>query len=108
MALLNAVGLPHTRCAWVRRFLWWVTSVEDLPTPITNDRIDALTVDVHWPDHDLVIELDTDQTHGTPWAKRRDARRDAYLKRRGKRVRRIRRETFDPMGTEQLLRSLLV
>jgi hypothetical protein len=107
-ALLKAVGLPHTRSAWERRFLKWVTSIEYLPTPVTNDRIDALTVDVHWPDHDLVVELDTEQTHGTPWAKRRDARRDAYLKRRGKRVRRIRRETFDPIGTEQLLRSLLV
>ena len=85
-----------------------MTSIEDLPSPITNDRIDALTVDVHWPDHKLVLELDTEQTHGTPWAKRRDARRDAYLKRRGKRVRRIRKETFDPETVESLLRSLLV
>jgi hypothetical protein len=106
-ALLKAVGLPHTRSAWERRFLKWVTSLNGLPAPVINDPIDALTVDVHWPSHDLVIELDTDQTHGTPWAKRRDARRDAYLRRRGKTVRRIRRETFEPPVVEQTLRSLL-
>jgi hypothetical protein len=106
-ALLNAVGLPHTRSAWERRFLRWVTELDGLPHPETNDRIDSLTVDVHWPEHGLVIELDADQTHGTPWAKRRDARRDAYLRRRGKRVRRIRRETFEPEAVERMLRSLL-
>jgi very-short-patch-repair endonuclease len=106
-ALLKAVGLPQTRSAWERRFLKWATSLEGLPQPITNDRIDALTVDVHWPSHDLVIELDTDQTHGTPWAKRRDARRDAYLRRRGKKVRRIRKETFEPAAVEHMLLSLL-
>ena len=106
--LLKAVGLPHTRSAWERRFLRWVTQLDGLPNPKTNDRIDALTVDVHWPPHGLVVELDTDQTHGTPWAKRRDARRDAYLRRRGKRVRRIRRETFDPDAVERMLRALLV
>jgi very-short-patch-repair endonuclease len=106
-ALLTAVGLPHTRSAWERRFLKWATNLDGLATPTTNDRIDALTVDLHWPNHDLVIELDTDQTHGTPWARRRDARRDAYLRRRGKTVRRIRRETFEPETVERMLRSLL-
>jgi hypothetical protein len=107
-ALLKAVGLPHTRSAWERRFLRWVVGLEHLPRPVANDRIDKLTVDVHWPAHDLVVELDTEQTHGTPWAKRRDARRDAFLRRRGKTVRRVRRETFDPPRVELMLRSLLV
>jgi hypothetical protein len=106
-ALLEAVGLPHTRSRWERRFLEWVTNLDGLPAPATNDRIDALTVDVHWPSHGLVIELDSDQTHGTPWAKRRDARRDGYLRRRGKTVRRIRQETFDPPSVERMLRSRL-
>ena len=106
-ALLKAVGLPHTRSAWERRFLKWVTSLDGVPEPVTNDPIDALTVDLHWPSHQLVIELDADQTHGTPWAKRRDARRDAYLRRRGKTVRRISRETFDPPTLEKTLRALL-
>jgi very-short-patch-repair endonuclease len=85
----------------------WVSALDGIPTPVMNDKIGALTVDVHWPAHDLVIELDTEQTHGTPWAKRRDARRDAYLRRRGKKVRRIRRETFDPAAVERVLRSRL-
>jgi very-short-patch-repair endonuclease len=107
-ALLRAVGLPHTRSKWERQFMRWVCSLDGVPAPAFNDPIDALTVDAHWPAHDLVVELDTDQTHGTPWAGRRDARRDAYLRRRGKTVRRIRRETFDPPVVERMLRSLLV
>jgi very-short-patch-repair endonuclease len=106
-ALLKAVGLQQTRSAWERRFLRWVTQLDGIPHPVMNDKLDALTVDVHWPAHDLVVELDADQTHGTPWAKRRDARRDAYLRRRGKKVRRIRKETFDPPAVERMLRSLL-
>jgi hypothetical protein len=81
--------------------------LDGVPHPAMNDKIDALTVDVHWPASDLVIELDADQTHGSPWAKRRDERRDAYLRRRGKTVRRIRKETFNPPGVERMLRSLL-
>jgi hypothetical protein len=107
-ALSKAVGLPHTRSAWERRFLRWVVDIEGLPAPITNDKVDALTVDIHWPDHGVVVELDTDQTHGTPWARRRDARRDAYLRRRGKVVRRVHRETFVPEEVEHMLRLLLV
>jgi very-short-patch-repair endonuclease len=85
-----------------------VVDLEGLPRPVANDRIDKLTVDLHWPAHDLVVELDTEQTHGTPWAKRRDASRDAFLRRRGKTVRRVRRETFDPPRVALMLRSLLV
>ena len=29
-----------------------------------NDRIGKLTVDLHWPAHDLVVELDTDLLGG--------------------------------------------
>jgi very-short-patch-repair endonuclease len=106
-ALLKAVGLPHTRSRWERHFLQWVRSLDGLPRAATNDPIGALTVDVHWPSHNLVIELDSDQTHWTPWAKRRDARWDAYLRRRGKTIRRIQREKFDPPAVEAMLRSLL-
>jgi very-short-patch-repair endonuclease len=105
--LLTAVGLPHTRSRWERRFLRWVQTVDSIPKPVMNDAIGALTVDVHWRDQGLVVELDTEQTHGTAWAKRRDARRDAYLRRRGKTVHRIRAEDFDPNAAERLIRSLL-
>jgi len=105
--LLKAVGLPHMRSKWERRFLRWVQTLDRIPSPIMNDEVGALTVDVHWPEHAFVIELDTEQTHGTPWARRRDARRDAYLRRRGKTVRRITAERFEPAAEEAVLRALL-
>jgi hypothetical protein len=49
-----------------------VTNLEGVPTPVTNDRVGHLTVDCHWPDRDLVIELDTDQTHGAAWKQREE------------------------------------
>jgi hypothetical protein len=93
--LRAALRLPHTRSNWEREFLRWIGTVEDIPQPIFNDPIGQLTVDCHWPDHDLIIELDTEQTHGTAWAERDDAERDDYLERRGKEVVRVRRESFD-------------
>jgi hypothetical protein len=107
-ALNKALGLPHTRSRWERDFLKWVTTLDDIPTPILNDPIDHLTVDGHWPAHDLVVELDTDQTHGTAWAARNDAARDDWLEeRRGKTVMRIRRETFDRAAVHAQLRAWL-
>jgi very-short-patch-repair endonuclease len=106
--LNDALGLPHTRSGWERRFLRWLRTLEgDIPMPRANDVIDGLTVDLHWPDHDLVVELDTEQTHGTRWAQERDRRRDERLRRRGKTVIRIRRESFDAGATEHELRARL-
>jgi len=75
--LRQALDLPHTRSQWERDFLTWIQTIDDIPQPILNDPIGHLTVDCHWPDHDLVIELDTDQTHGSAWKKRDDEARDA-------------------------------
>jgi hypothetical protein len=107
-ALNEALNLPHTRSAWEREFLRWVTKVDGIPQPILNDPIGHLTVDCHWPHHDLIIELDTDQTHGTAWKQRDDEERDAWLRdERGKEVVRIRRETFDRAAVEKELRQRL-
>jgi len=106
-ALVRALDLPHTRSAWERRFLRWVRRLEGVPAPVTNDRIGPFTVDCHWPEHNLVIELDTDQTHGTAWKRRDDAKRDAWLNSRGKEVKRIRKETWDPPTLETYLRHRL-
>jgi very-short-patch-repair endonuclease len=95
-ALRQALALPHTRSNWEREFLKWIKSLANIPRPILNDPIGHLTVDVHWPAHNLVIELDTDQTHGTAWAQRNDEERDAWLRQqRAKEVWRINRETWD-------------
>jgi very-short-patch-repair endonuclease len=77
--LNKALRLPHTRSQWEHDFLRWIKQLTDIPPPILNDPIGHLTVDCHWPDHDLIIELDTDQTHGTAWAERNDNERDTWL-----------------------------
>lgn len=91
--LAAATGLPHTRSERERAFARWMRSL-DIEQPILNDPIDRLTVDAHWPQHNLVIELDHEQTHGSAWAKKRDAERDTALRKRGKEVWRIR--TYGP------------
>jgi hypothetical protein len=65
-ALAKALAMPHTRSEWVRRFLRWVSDLDGIPAPVMNSGIGHLTVDCHWPNDNLVIELDTDPTHGTP------------------------------------------
>lgn len=105
-ALAQALDLPHTRSTWEREFLTWLRSL-GIPLPVLNDRIGRLTVDCHWPEHDLVVELDTDQTHGSAWARRDDARRDALLRTAGKEVWRVRRERWDRARLRLELRGRL-
>jgi very-short-patch-repair endonuclease len=106
-ALARALDLPHTRSAWERRFLRWATNLEGVPAPVTNDRIGHLTADCHWPDHNLVLELDTDQTHGSAWKQRDDAKRDDYLQSKGIEVWREREEDWDPATLAVRLRHRL-
>jgi very-short-patch-repair endonuclease len=60
-----------------------------LPKPLVNRGLDAgaerLEVDMHWPDHRLIVELDSPY-HDTTAAAARDAHRDAALTRAGWRV----------------------
>jgi hypothetical protein len=107
IALAKALDLPHTRSAWERRFLRWVKRLDRVPMPAMNDPIAHLTVDCHWPEHALVIELDTDQTHGSAWKKRDDAERDAWLESIGKEVWRVARETWRPPILAARLRQRL-
>jgi hypothetical protein len=105
--LRQALNLPHTRSGWEREFARWLKTLTDIPPPILNDPIGHLTVDCHWPDHDLVIELDTDQTHGSAWAQHNDAERDAWLARKGKDVHRVQRENWNPAQLAAKLRARL-
>lgn len=106
-ALKRALSMPHTRSEWERRFLRWVTNLPGIPAPITNDPIGPLTVDVHWLEARLVIELDTDQTHGTAWKQRDDAQRDAWLESQGIEVWRVDNDTWDPLSLAADLRRRL-
>jgi hypothetical protein len=103
-ALAKALNIPHTRSRWESDFLRWVNRLPGVPQPICNDPIGPYTVDCHWPDHDLVIELDTEQTHGTAWKQRDDAARDAWLEAKGKVLRRVRKEDWEPAELETWLR----
>jgi len=102
-ALAEAAGMPHTRSRRERDFAAWLGTL-DIEQPIHNDPIGRLTVDAHWPRHNLVIELDHEQTHGTAWAKRNDKRRDSYLERRHKEVWRIR--AYGPALADRLRQRL--
>jgi hypothetical protein len=104
-ALREALALPHTRSSWERDFLRWIAALDGIPEPILNDRIGRLTVDCHWPEHNLIVELDTDQTHGTAWKQRDDVQRDAWLTGMGKEVWRVRRESWDRATLEGRLRA---
>jgi very-short-patch-repair endonuclease len=61
--------------------------VKRLGVPRVNERIGTDEVDLRWGD--LVVELDHDQTHGTKWARERDARKDQRLAERGIKVERF-------------------
>jgi hypothetical protein len=80
-ALKAAAGQPLVRSRMEARAL------RELGVPEVNGKIGIDEVDLRWGD--LVIELDTDQTHGTKWARERDARKDQRLRKQGIRVRRF-------------------
>jgi very-short-patch-repair endonuclease len=79
--LSEAAGQPLVRS----RIEWEV--VKRLGVPRVNERIGTDEVDLRWGD--LVVELDHDQTHGTKWARERDARKDQRLAERGIKVERF-------------------
>lgn len=61
-----------------------------LPEPLVNDWVAGrFLVDFLWPDHKLVVEADGGRSHGTPGARRKDARRDHTLRQLGFRVLRL-------------------
>jgi hypothetical protein len=86
-ALLHAATNPHYRSMTERDLHARLAARGVIADP--NATVDGMTVDLILPDHDLVIEIDTEQTHGTAEAARTDARRDERLKRRGLDVLRV-------------------
>jgi hypothetical protein len=81
--LAEAAGQPLTRS----RIEW--EALRRLGAPEVNERIGSDEADLAWKEHNLVVELDTDQTHGTKWARERDARKDQRMKARGLTVQRF-------------------
>src|SRR4051812_19593334 len=78
--LADAAGQPLTRPPIEYEVLRKLGATEP------NARIGTDEDDLYSREHALVVELDTDQTHGTKWARERDARKDQRMQRRGIRV----------------------
>jgi very-short-patch-repair endonuclease len=94
-----AVHRPHLRSPGERRLLAFLRR-RNLPIPETNARFGRLSVDAYFPELRLAVELDHEQTHGTPWAIRRDAWRDRYLAARGIETLRIEEDDFNLLAAE--------
>jgi Transcriptional regulator, AbiEi antitoxin len=79
--LAEAAGQPLVRSRLEARAL------RELGQPNVNEKVHGEEVDLSWPG--LVVELDHDQTHGSKWARERDARKDQRLNKRGIKVKRF-------------------
>jgi hypothetical protein len=79
-----------------------------VPPPSVNDEVEGFEVDFSWPGHDLVVELDGHDTHGTREAFERDRRRDQVLTVAGRRVIRFtyRQVTEQAEDAVRVLRAL--
>jgi hypothetical protein len=99
-----------TRNEWEAEFLELIRKA-GLPEPQTNDAFDApdhghCEPDYHWPSHQVIVETDGFETHGTRAAFRNDRAKDAALTASGYRVLRFTRDD-DPELAIRRLRSLL-
>jgi very-short-patch-repair endonuclease len=77
--------------------------------PKTNEEIDGIEVDFHWPGTKLIVELDSWEYHRTPTSFDDDRRKDAALKLLGYTVVRVSDAwlTTDPAGVAATIRQLL-
>lgn len=107
VAIERALGAPRPGVARLRRVINTHTPGEDttrsraeerlrrlvlaspLPRPQLNVPMGPWELDLLWPEHRLVVEVDSSAYHGSPWAKARDVRKDGWLVARGYRVLRI-------------------
>jgi very-short-patch-repair endonuclease len=86
--LRTQAGRSTTQSRVERTFLSLVAAAQ-LPRPLVNARLHGFTVDFHWPAHQLVVEVDGYQFHGSRPAFERDRRRDQVLLAAGLRVLRV-------------------
>jgi very-short-patch-repair endonuclease len=75
-------GLHRTRSR-PERDLAALCAAARLPAPELNARVAGLEVDAHWPEHGVVVEVDTLGTHGHATAFVADHRRDLELQAAG-------------------------
>lgn len=87
-ALADYRGPADTRSKLERDFRAFIAK-NGLPEPQFNVLLGGFTVDVYWPEWNLVIELDSPGYHMTPSAFERDPVRDAAIQKAGCRVLRV-------------------
>ncbi len=83
---LNQDGGPRRTRSWGERRLLALIRQAGLPVPLTNRQLLGFQVDALWPDHKLVVEVDSHQFHGDPRSFASDRARDAALVAAGYRV----------------------
>jgi hypothetical protein len=84
---LNKAGSAGTRSELEDRFLAR-TSKSGLPEPLVNTQVQDLEVDFHWPELNLIVEVDG-PGHTRPRTQRDDEQRDARLRAAGHTILRI-------------------
>jgi predicted transcriptional regulator of viral defense system len=99
-----------TRNEWEAEFLTLIRKA-GLPEPLTNDALHAADhghcePDYHWPTHQVIVETDGFETHGTRAAFRSDRAKDAALTASGYRVLRFTRDD-DPELAIRRIRAVL-
>ena len=100
---------PHwTRSRLEKRF-FRLCRKHGIPLPSVNQWIEGYEVDMVWREQRLIVELDTEATHGTRSARRKDPIRDAKLQIAGYRVIRVTDERLlrDPAGVMADVAALL-
>ena len=84
---LNKAGSAATRSELEDRFLA-LTCKSGLPEPLVNTQIEDLEVDFHWPNLNLIVEVDG-PGHTRPRTAREDKHRDARLQAAGYTILRV-------------------
>ena len=87
---LLEIGPKRTRSKPERDLLKLIRAA-GLPEPLTNHRIGRWELDLYWPEHRLVVEVDAYSTHSSPRAFENDRRKAAELEDAGLTVRRVTR-----------------
>ena len=103
--------LPHTgrKSGLERAFDRWLAKHPEVPPPERNIRLGPWEIDCHWPQHDLVLELDGRPYHTVIEEIERDRRKDIWLQAHGLRVMRVTDSRFkrDKPGVHRDLTVML-
>jgi hypothetical protein len=103
--------LPHTnrKSGLERAFDSWLATHPEIPLPERNIHLGPWEIDCHWPDHNLVLELDGRPYHTVIEDMERDNRKNIWLQTHGHRFLRVTDSRFkrDKPGVHRDLTALL-